>query len=96
PPLSGIEYSPGVGVDYYIWALQISGLGTLLTGVNFFVTIIKMRAPGMSLMDMPIFTWTSLCTAVLIIASFPVLTATIAMLTLDRYFGFHFFTNNMG
>jgi len=96
PPLSGIEYSPGVGVDYYIWALQISGLGTLLTGVNFFVTIIKMRAPGMSLMDMPIFTWTSLCTAVLIIASFPVLTATIAMLTLDRYFGFHFFTNDMG
>jgi cytochrome o ubiquinol oxidase subunit 1 len=85
-----------VGVDYYIWALQISGLGTLLTGVNFFVTIIKMRAPGMKFMDMPIFTWTSLCTAVLIIASFPVLTATIAMLTLDRYFGFHFFTNELG
>ncbi len=96
PPLSGIEYSPGVGVDYYIWALQISGLGTLLTGVNFFVTIIKMRAPGMKLMDMPIFTWTALCTAVLIIAAFPVLTATIAMLSLDRYFGFHFFTNDMG
>ena len=70
PPLSGIQYSPGVGVDYYIWALQVSGLGTLLSGVNFFVTIIKMRAPGMKLMDMPIFTWTSLCTAVLIIASF--------------------------
>ncbi|MCP5774666.1 cbb3-type cytochrome c oxidase subunit I, partial [Klebsiella pneumoniae] len=96
PPLSGIEYSPGVGMDYYIWALQISGLGTLLTGVNFFVTIIKMRAPGMKLMEMPIFTWTSLCTAVLIIAAFPVLTATIAMLTLDRYFGFHFFTNDLG
>ena len=91
PPLSGIQYSPGVGVDYYIWALQVSGLGTLLSGVNFFVTIIKMRAPGMKLMDMPIFTWTSLCTAVLIIASFPVLTGTLAMLTLDRYFGFHFF-----
>src|SRR5690606_3159034 len=95
PPLSGIEYSPGVGMDYYIWALQISGLGTLLTGVNFFVTIIKMRAPGMKLMEMPIFTWTSLCTAVLIIAAFPVLTATIAMLTLDRYFDFHFFTNDL-
>ncbi|MFV8104456.1 cbb3-type cytochrome c oxidase subunit I, partial [Enterobacter cloacae complex sp.6730515] len=84
------------GVDYYIWALQVSGLGTLLSGVNFFVTIIKMRAPGMKLMDMPIFTWTSLCTAVLIIASFPVLTGTLAMLTLDRYFGFHFFTNELG
>ncbi|MCP5960853.1 cbb3-type cytochrome c oxidase subunit I, partial [Klebsiella pneumoniae] len=96
PPLSGIQYSPGVGVDYYIWALQVSGLGTLLSGVNFFVTIIKMRAPGMKLMDMPIFTWTSLCTAVLIIASFPVLTGTLAMLTLDRYFGFHFFTNELG
>ncbi|MHA3081971.1 cytochrome o ubiquinol oxidase subunit I [Acinetobacter sp. ANC 5383] len=96
PPLSGIQYSPGVGVDYWIWALQVSGLGTLLTGVNFFVTIIKMRAPGMKLMDMPIFTWTALFTCVLIIATFPVLTATIAMLTLDRYFDFHFFTNELG
>lgn len=96
PPLSGIEYSPGVGVDYYIWALQISGLGTLLTGVNFIVTIIKMRAPGMKLMDMPIFTWTALCAAVLIVAAFPVLTATLAMLTADRYFDMHFFTNEAG
>ena len=93
PPLSGIEYSPGVGVDYYIWALQISGLGTLLTGVSFFVTIIKMRAPGMKLMEMPIFTWTSLCTAVLIIAAFPVLTATIAVsLTVTSA---SFFTNEL-
>lgn len=96
PPLSGIEYSPGVGVDYYIWSLQISGLGTLLTGVNFFVTIIKMRAPGMTLMKMPIFTWTALTTSVLIIASFPILTGTLAMLTADRYFGMHFFTNEAG
>ncbi|SNS02982.1 cytochrome bo3 quinol oxidase subunit 1 apoprotein [Methylobacillus rhizosphaerae] len=96
PPLSGIEYSPGVGVDYWIWSLQISGLGTLLTGVNFFVTIMKMRAPGMSLMKMPVFTWTALCTNILILAAFPVLTATIALLTLDRYLGTHFFTNDMG
>ncbi|XID75775.1 cytochrome o ubiquinol oxidase subunit I [Alkanindiges sp. WGS2144] len=96
PPLSGIEYSPGVGVDYYIWALQISGLGTVLTGVNFFVTILKMRAPGMKLMDMPIFTWSVLVTVVLIVAVFPILAGTLAMLTVDRYLGFHFFTNDAG
>lgn len=96
PPLSGIQYSPGVGVDYYIWAIQISGVGTTLTGVNFFVTIIKLRAPGMKLMDMPIFTWTALCACVLIMATFPVLAATLAMLSLDRYFDFHFFTNELG
>ncbi|KIP97312.1 MULTISPECIES: cytochrome o ubiquinol oxidase subunit I [Pseudomonas] len=96
PPLSGIEYSPGVGVDYYIWALQISGIGTLLTGVNFFVTIIKMRAPGMTLMKMPIFTWTILCTSVIICGAFPILTAVLGMLTLDRYLDFHFFTNEAG
>ncbi|MBN3789997.1 cytochrome o ubiquinol oxidase subunit I [Burkholderia sp. Ac-20353] len=96
PPLSELQYSPGVGVDYYLWALQISGVGTLLTGVNFFVTIIKMRAPGMTLMKMPVFTWTALCTNVLIMASFPILTATLALLGLDRYFGMHFFTNEAG
>ncbi|MBN4667843.1 cytochrome o ubiquinol oxidase subunit I [Pandoraea nosoerga] len=96
PPLSGIQYSPGVGVDYYIWALQISGLGTLLTGVNFVVTILKMRAPGMNLMKMPVFTWTSLCTMVLVCAAFPVLTVTLALLSLDRYLDFHFFTNELG
>ncbi|WP_417329876.1 cytochrome o ubiquinol oxidase subunit I [Halomonas cupida] len=95
-PLSGIDYSPGVGVDYWIWALQISGIGTTLTGINFFVTIIKMRTKGMKLFHMPIFTWTSLCANVLIIASFPILTATIAFLTLDRYLGTHFFTTDMG
>ena len=96
PPLSGAEYSPGVGVDYWIWSLQLSGIGTTLTGINFFVTILKMRAPGMSLFKMPVFTWTALCTNVLIIAAFPVLTVTLALLTLDRYLGFHFFTNEMG
>ena len=96
PPLSLLEFSPGVGVDYYIWALQLSGLGTLLAGVNFVVTIFKMRAPGMTLMKMPIFTWTALVTNVLIVAAFPVLTATLALLGADRYLDTHFFTNDGG
>ncbi|MFB6422093.1 MAG: cytochrome o ubiquinol oxidase subunit I [Candidatus Malihini olakiniferum] len=96
PPLSGKEYSPGVGVDYWIWSLQISGIGTTLTGINFFATIIRMRAPGMTMMKMPVFTWTALCTSILIIAAFPILTVTIALLTLDRYLDTHFFTNEMG
>jgi len=95
-PLSGIDYSPGVGMDYYIWALQIAGVGTTLSGINLVVTIIKMRAPGMGLMKMPVFTWTSLCSNILIVASFPVLTAVLAMLTLDRYLGTNFFTNDLG
>src|SRR5476649_479755 len=96
PPLSELQFSPGVGVDYYLWSLQLSGIGTLLTGVNFFVTIIKMRAPGMTFMKMPVFTWTSLCSNVLILATFPILTATLALLALDRYLGMHFFTNDGG
>jgi cytochrome o ubiquinol oxidase subunit 1 len=96
PPLSGISYSPSVGVDYYIWALQIAGVGTTLSGINLIVTILKMRAPGMGLMKMPIFTWTSLCANILIVASFPVLTAVLGLLTLDRYVGTNFFTNDFG
>lgn len=96
PPLSGADYSPGVGMDYYIWALQIAGVGTLLSGVNLIVTIVKMRAPGMSLMKMPVFTWTALCTNVLIVAAFPVLTAVLALLSMDRYVGTNFFTNDFG
>ena len=96
PPLSGILASPDVGVDYYIWSLQIAGVGTLLSGVNLIATIIKMRAPGMSLMKMPVFTWTALCTNVLIVAAFPVLTAVLAMLSLDRMVGTNFFTNDLG
>jgi len=96
PPLSELAYSPGVGVDYYLWSLQISGVGTLLTGVNFVTTLLKGRAPGMDLMRMPMFCWTSLASSLLIIAAFPVLTATLAMLLLDRYLGFHFFTNEAG
>jgi cytochrome o ubiquinol oxidase subunit 1 len=96
PPLSGIEFSPDVGVDYYIWSLQIAGVGTLLSGVNLLVTIVKMRAPGMTLMKMPVFTWTALCTNVLIVAVFPVLTAALGLLSMDRYVGTNFFTNDLG
>ena len=96
PPLSGIHYSPDVGVDYYIWALQIAGVGSLLSGINFLVTIFKMRCPGMTLMKMPVFTWTALTTSVLVILAFPILTATLAMLFLDRFFGMHFFTAGGG
>lgn len=96
PPLSEASYSPGVGMDYYLWSLQISGIGTLLTGVNFVTTILKIRAPGMSYLRMPVFCWTALASSLLIVAAFPVLTATLAMLLLDRYLGFHFFTNEAG
>ena len=92
PPLSELQFSPGVGVDYYLWALQISGIGTLLTGINFVATILKMRAPGMGYMHMPVFCWTAFATNLLIVAAFPILTATFAMLLLDRYLDFHFFT----
>jgi cytochrome o ubiquinol oxidase subunit I len=96
PPLSELKFSPGVGVDYYLWALQISGVGTLLTGINFVTTILKVRAPGMTYTRMPIFCWTALAANLLIIAAFPILTATFAMLLLDRYLGFHFFTTDLG
>ncbi len=96
PPLSGAEFSPGVGVDYYIWSLQVAGVGTTLSGINLICTIVKMRAPGMTMMKMPVFVWTSLCTNVLIVATFPVLTATLVLLSLDRYVGTNFFTSDLG
>src|SRR6185437_13373336 len=96
PPLSELRYSPGVGVDYYCWALQISGAGTLMTGINFVTTILKLRAPGMNYSRMPMFCWTALAANLLIIAAFPILTATLAMLLLDRYLDFHFFTDMAG
>ena len=96
PPLSELAYSPGVGVDYYLWALQISGVGTLLSGVNLVTTVLKIHAPGMTYLRMPMFCWTTLASNLLIIAAFPILTATLAMLLLDRYLGFHFFTNEAG
>lgn len=96
PPLSGIQYSPGVGVDYWIWSLQIAGIGSLLSGVNFLVTIFKMRAPGMTLMKMPVFVWSVIGSLVLVIFAFPILTATLGMLSLDRLMGMHFFTSDFG
>jgi cytochrome o ubiquinol oxidase subunit 1 len=96
PPLSELKFSPGVGVDYWIWALQIAGVGSLLSGINFFVTIIKMRCKGMNLMRMPLFTWSVLTTTVMIMFAFPILTATLTMLALDRTLGMHFFTATAG
>jgi cytochrome o ubiquinol oxidase subunit 1 len=96
PPLSEATYSPGVGVDYYLWAVQIAGIGTLATGINFVTTVLKMRCPGMSLLRMPVFCWTALAASLLIVAVFPILTATLAMLSLDRFFGWHYFTNDAG
>jgi cytochrome o ubiquinol oxidase subunit 1 len=95
-PLTETRYSPGVGPDYWIWAFQIAGIGSTLSGINFLVTIFKRRAPGMTLMRMPLFVWTTVCTMVLVVWAFPVLTATLAMLTLDRYLGMHLFTNTLG
>lgn len=96
PPLSGLHYSPGVGVDYYIWGLQIAGVGTLLGGINFIATILKMRCPGMTLMKMPIFVWSVLCSMALVALAFPILTVSLALLALDRYLGMHFFTQFAG
>src|ERR1700733_2789539 len=96
PPLSELQFSPGVGVDYYLWSLQLSGIGTLLAGINMVTTILKLRAPGMTYMRMPVFCWTSLTSSMLIVAAFPILTATFGMLLLDRYVGMHFFTTAGG
>jgi cytochrome o ubiquinol oxidase subunit 1 len=96
PPLSELRFSPDVGMNYYLWSLQLSGFSSLFTGINFFVTIIRMRAPGMGFMRMPLFTWTTLCTMVLIMAAFPILTVALSLLTLDRYAGMHFFTDDLG
>lgn len=96
PPLSEIYYSPGVGVDYYIWALQIAGVGTMLAGINFIATIVKMRCKGMTPMKMPIFVWSALCAMILVALAFPVLTVTLALLALDRMMGMHFFTDFAG
>ena len=96
PPLSELTYSPGVGVDYYLWSLEISGVGTLVAGINLVTTVLKLRTKGMTYLRMPMFCWTTLASSLLIVAAFPILTATLAMLILDRYFGFHFFTNEAG
>jgi cytochrome o ubiquinol oxidase subunit I len=96
PPLSELTYSPGVGVDYYLWSLEISGVGTLVAAINLVTTVLKLHAPGMTYTRMPMFCWTTLASSLLIVAAFPIFTATLAMLLLDRYLGFHFFTNDGG
>jgi cytochrome o ubiquinol oxidase subunit I len=96
PPLSEATYTPGVGVDYYLWAVQISGIGTLITGINIVTTVLKLRCPGMSYLRMPVFCWTALSSSLLIVATFPILTATLAMLSLDRYLDWHYFSNTAG
>lgn len=96
PPLAGLEYNPGVGVDYWLWSVQVSGAGTLLSGINFVVTILKMRCPGMTLMKMPIFVWASLVTVILVLFAFPILTATTAMLATDRLLDTKIFTASYG
>jgi cytochrome o ubiquinol oxidase subunit 1 len=96
PPFTGVDYQPGVGPDYWIWALTLSSIGSTLTGLNFAVTIYKDRCPGMTLFRMPLFTWTALCTSVLMIFAMPPLTVATLLLALDRYLDFHFFTNAHG
>ncbi|MGH8209278.1 MAG: cbb3-type cytochrome c oxidase subunit I, partial [Steroidobacteraceae bacterium] len=96
PPYTEATFSPGVGPDYWIWALTLASVGATLTGINFAVTIYKERAPGMTLMRMPLFTWTALCTSILMIFAMPPLTVATAQLALDRYLSFHYFTNALG
>ena len=96
PPYTELSFSPGVGPDYWIWAITLGSIGTTMTGLNFAVTVYKMRCPGMTLMRMPLFAWTSLCTSILMIFAMPPLTVATALLALDRYLGFHFFTNDLG
>ncbi len=96
PPYTGAVFSPGVGPDYWIWAILLSGVGSTLTGLNFAVTIYKERAPGMTLMRMPLFCWTALVTSILVVFALPPLTAAAALQALDRYLDFHFFTNDLG
>ena len=96
PPLSELQFSPGVGVDYWIWSIQIAGIGTLLSGINFLTTIFTKRAPGMTFMKMPVFVWSVLGSMSLVVAAFPILAVTLALLTLDRTIGTHFFTTMGG
>jgi len=96
PPYSGSEFTPGVGVDYWIWAVLISGVGSTMSGINFVATIVKCRAPGMYMFRLPLFTWTVFVTAALMVFAFPALTVACTMLMLDRTLDMHFFTNGMG
>jgi len=95
-PLSSTTYTTHHGADYYVVGLQIAGIGTLIGGINFLVTIINMRAPGMTFMRMPMFTWASFITSALILFAFPALTVGLAALMFDRLFGGNFFDPTMG
>ena len=96
PPYTGRVFSPGEGPDYWIWSVVPAGIGSMLSGINFAVTIYKCRAPGMTYMRMPLFTWTALCAAIMLVYAMPPVTVSSLMLALDRYAGFHFFTNDLG
>lgn len=96
PPLSGLEYSPGPGIDYWLWSIQIAGIGSMLSGINFIVTILRMRAKGMTLMKMPVFAWSVFGAMILVVFAFPILTGTLFMLSLDRSLGMHYFTSMLG
>ncbi len=89
-------YSPGLNIDFWVMGLQVLGVATLASALNFFVTIVNMRAPGMSLMRMPVFVWMTLVTAVLILLAFPSLTVGLVMIMFDRYFGTNFFNPAAG
>ena len=90
-PLTSITQNPGTGIDFWIISLQVLGVASLAASFNFIVTIINMRAPGMSMMRMPLFTWMSFITAILLVLAFPVITVALIELTFDRYFAFNFF-----
>ncbi|WP_170785778.1 cbb3-type cytochrome c oxidase subunit I [Ruegeria lacuscaerulensis] len=96
PPYTGAAFNPGVGPDYWIWAIVVSGIGTTLTGINFAVTIYKLRAPGMTFMRLPMYCWTIICSSILIVFAMPPLGVAALMLAADRYLDFHFFTNDLG
>lgn len=95
-PLAGNEFSPSVGTNYYMLSIQLSGMGSLITAINFLTTIFRMRAPGMKLMQMPMFTWSILVTNVLILAVFPVFAMALVFGTMDRLFGTQFYTIGNG
>jgi cytochrome c oxidase subunit 1 len=95
-PLSSTTYSPGLGGDLWVFGLALSGFGTIMGGVNFITTILTMRAPGMTMFRMPIFTWNTLVTSILVIMAFPPLAAALFALGADRKFGAHIFDPENG
>lgn len=92
PPLSELHFNPGPGENFYLLGIQISGIGSIATGINFIVTILKMRARGMTMMRLPLFTWSILAACIVIVFAFPALAVALALLLIDRIAGAHFFT----